>query len=222
MGFLRFVVVFGLLGAVAAEAHAAVEVTLRHAMNEHGKRLDGEGIVEVVLKNTGKQSVFIDPWTLPATSPRNGLMLANVFQVTSPNGASAQYRGYIADRGGEPGYKELPPAGSAVYTISIALNYEILEAGIHRVEFSGVQYLRLHRESYVGLTASTISEVMLEAGTGEAIDMHLTPSLKNEEHSLRWPQGSDLQQCSEEQLQQFTEETRLASAALATMRHLNA
>lgn len=178
---LRMVLLF-LAGMTAGETRAAVEVELRHPVSEGGGRLDnGNGVIEVVVTNTGKQAVFIDPWTLPGVSSRSGMLRDNLFQVTSPSGVTARYRGPLPARDAEPAnYKELPPARSIVYRVSIALSYDVSVEGVHRVEFSGVRYLRNHRESYTGLTASMVSGVMLEAGTGEVVDLYLSPALTDE------------------------------------------
>ncbi|MBB1061297.1 M35 family metallo-endopeptidase [Marilutibacter spongiae] len=215
IGIRLFFVGVLMLFSINAVAAGRLEVNLYYPADAHGSRLDaGAGKVEVVLLNTGDQSIDVVLPTIPSVTG-NGFLTNNLFEVIADDGVRASYIGIdLVSASLEGPYVTIAPGESRVYLVSIRDNYRVRAGGKYDVKLRPVRYLRRPRASYMQTSAQDIRALLSESQPQQVLTLWIDPRLASPSGISRQLLFDESAECEDWQLNEF-EHIKAAAASLA-------
>jgi len=180
------IVAFALAMAACPPVQAAgrLNIELRQVKPVDRNLIGSDGIIDVVLTNTGDQIIEVLSDDIPRQNKR-GMLTGSAFEVLGPDGKKAKYNGILMD------YMEnvlrtlrLAPGQDEVRRVNIVQNYKVSAGERYVVLLKSIRYLDRPRSAFAETSVSGLVQLMKSTETGP-LHMLIDPSLDVERIQAR-------------------------------------
>lgn len=200
-----------------AFAAGQLHVELRYPIQENGRRLDvGDGRVEVVLENTGDQTIEVYERSIPSIN-KSGVLTHHYFEVLNETSASARYVGILAyhDARSQDKYRTLAPGERHVIGVPIFRSYEVRPDYWYEVKLAPAYYLQQPLRHFSSKSNDDLRAAWVEAHAQPLVIRADGVSVRSERQaSPAWGTAITPTPCSSNDLAAL-EMARVDAAALA-------